>query len=129
MREGGWAVVSQAIVEERHLHIGRPFTLNAPRPTTMRLAAVSTNIGWAPGAIIISAVDFARAWESSEVSAFTVRVSPTGESLSTPAAVGDEIRSALGRTRDWRCRRPRTTKANWSKSPARGSPACRRSPR
>ena len=40
----------------------------------MRLAAVSTNIGWAPGAIIIIAVDFARAWESSEVSAFTVRV-------------------------------------------------------
>jgi putative ABC transport system permease protein len=92
VREGGWAVVSQAIVEERHLHIGRPFALNAPRPTTMRLAAVSTNIGWAPGAIIISAVDFARAWESSEVSAFTVRVSPGN----TPAEVGDEIRAALG---------------------------------
>ena len=92
VREGGWAVVSQAIVEERHLHIGRPFTLNAPRPTTMRLAAVSTNIGWAPGAIIISAVDFARAWESTEVSAFTVRVSPGN----TPAEVGDQIRGALG---------------------------------
>ena len=96
VREGGWAVVSQAIVEERHLHIGRPFTLNAPHPTTMRLAAVSTNIGWAPGAIIISAVDFARAWESSEVSAFTVRVSRAGGSLNTPAEVGGEIRSALG---------------------------------
>ena len=92
LREGGWAVVSQAIVEERHLHIGRPFTLNAPRPTTMRLAAVSTNIGWAPGAIVISAEDYARAWESNEVSAFTVRVSPG----STPIQVRDEIRTALG---------------------------------
>ena len=30
----------------------------------MRLAAISTNIGWAPGAIVISAADYARAWES-----------------------------------------------------------------
>ena len=92
LRQGGWAVVSQAIVEERHLHIGHAFTLNAPHPTTMRLAAVSTNIGWAPGAIVISAEDYARAWESNEVSAFSVRVSPG----STPIQVRDEIRTALG---------------------------------
>ena len=76
LRQGGWAVVSQAIAEERHLHIGQPFTLHAPRPTTLRLAAISTNIGWAPGAIIISADDYARAWESDDVSAFSVRVKP-----------------------------------------------------
>jgi putative ABC transport system permease protein len=92
LRQGGWAVVSLAIVEERHLHIGRPFTLHAPHPTTMRLAAVSTNIGWAPGAIIISAEDYARAWESNDVSAYSVRVKPG----STPNQVRDEIRTALG---------------------------------
>jgi putative ABC transport system permease protein len=92
LRAGGWAVVSQAIVEERHLHVGRPFMLHSPHPTSMRLAAISTNIGWAPGAMIISAVDYARAWESNDVSAFTVRASPG----STPAEVGDEIRNALG---------------------------------
>jgi putative ABC transport system permease protein len=92
LREGGWAVVSQAIVEERHLHIGQPFTLNAPHPTTMRLAAVSTNIGWAPGAIILSAEDYARAWASNEVSAFSVRVNPG----STPRQVRGEIQTALG---------------------------------
>ena len=77
LRAGGWAVVSQAITKERHLHIGQPFTLHSPHPTTMRLAAVSTNIGWAPGAIVISAEDYARAWESDEVAAFNVSVSPS----------------------------------------------------
>ena len=126
LRQGGWAVVSKAIAEERHLHIGQPFTLNAPHPTTMRLAAVSTNIGWAPGAIIISAEDYARAWESNEVSAFGVRVA---------ARRAPRVRSATrsrprwGRTRGWRCRPPHSTKANWSRSPARGSPVSRRSPR
>jgi putative ABC transport system permease protein len=92
LREGGWAVVSQAIAEERHLHIGRPFVLHAPHPTAMRLAAISTNIGWAPGAIVISSEDYARAWESNDVSAFSVRVKPG----STPDQVRDQIRTALG---------------------------------
>jgi putative ABC transport system permease protein len=92
LRQGGWAVLSQAIVAERHLHIGQPFTLHAPHPTTMRLAAVSTNVGWAPGAIILSAEDYARAWESNEVSAFSVRVNP-GVSAHQ---VRDEIQTALG---------------------------------
>jgi putative ABC transport system permease protein len=92
LRQGGWAVVSKAIAEERHLQIGRPFTLNAPRPTTVRLAAVSTNIGWAPGAIIITAGDYARAWESNDASALSVRAKP-GVS---PDQVRAEIRAALG---------------------------------
>ncbi|HEY3865547.1 MAG TPA: FtsX-like permease family protein [Solirubrobacteraceae bacterium] len=96
LREGGWAVVSQAIVKERHLHIGQPFVLHSPHPTTMRLAAVSTNIGWAPGAIVMSADDYARAWESDDVSAFSVRVGRAGGSIVTPTQVRDEIRTALG---------------------------------
>jgi putative ABC transport system permease protein len=96
LRAGGWAVVSQAIAEERHLHIGQSFVLHSPHPTTLRLAAISTNIGWAPGAIVISAVDYARAWESNDVSAFSVRVARTGASLNTPAQVRGEIQAALG---------------------------------
>ncbi len=41
MRAGGWAVLSQAIAEEHHLHIGSPFTLPTPVPTTLRVAALS----------------------------------------------------------------------------------------
>ncbi|MGH2904007.1 MAG: FtsX-like permease family protein [Solirubrobacteraceae bacterium] len=101
LRAGGWAVLSQAIASERHLHIGQAFVLHSPRPTRLRLAAVSTNIGWAPGAIIVSSEDYARAWESNDVSAFSVRVSPAdgsraAGSSSTPTQVRGEIQAALG---------------------------------
>lgn len=76
VRAGGWVVVSQALAAEHHLHIGDSFTLPAPRPSSFRLAAVSTNIGWAPGAIVMNADDYARAWASPEPSAFNVLLSP-----------------------------------------------------
>jgi putative ABC transport system permease protein len=76
VRAGGWVVVSQALASEDHLHIGDSFTLPAPRPSTFRLAAIFTNIGWAPGAILMNADDFARAWQSPEPSAFNLLLSP-----------------------------------------------------
>ena len=72
IRAGGWAVLSQALADEHDVRIGESFTLPAPRPTRFRLAAISTNIGWAPGAIILNANDYARAWESAEPSAYNV---------------------------------------------------------
>jgi putative ABC transport system permease protein len=92
VRAGGWAVVSQAIATEHHLHIGSPFALPTPVPTTFRVAAVGTNIGWAPGAIIMNATDFARAWGSSDASAYNVLLAP-GVSQAQGAS---EIRRALG---------------------------------
>jgi putative ABC transport system permease protein len=76
LRAGGWAVLSEALAAEHHLRIGQLFSLPAPRPTSFRLAAISTNIGWAPGAIILGADDYARAWESAEPSAFNVLLAP-----------------------------------------------------
>jgi putative ABC transport system permease protein len=73
---GGWAVLSKALASEHHLHIGEAFTLPSPRPTTFRLAAISTNIGWAPGAAILDADDYARAWESGQPSAYNVQLVP-----------------------------------------------------
>jgi putative ABC transport system permease protein len=92
IREHGWAVVSQAIAREHQLRIGRSFTLPAPRPTRFRVAALSTNIGWPPGAIIINADDYARAWASSEASAYNIALDP-GVS---PAAGRLEVERALG---------------------------------
>lgn len=92
VREGGWAVVSLALAEEHHLKIGQSFTLPSPVPTTFRVAAVSTNIGWAPGAVIISADDYASAWGSLDVSAYNVLMKPGV----TPAQGAREVRSALG---------------------------------
>ena len=72
LRVGGWAVLSQAIAVQNHLHIGQRFTLPSPRPTTFRVAALSTNLGWPPGAIILNSGDYARAWGSADPSAYTL---------------------------------------------------------
>jgi putative ABC transport system permease protein len=76
VRSGGWAVVSQAIADEHHLHIGDSFPLPTPVPTTFKVAAIGTNIGWAPGAIVMNAEAFAHAWGSEEASAYSVLLAP-----------------------------------------------------
>ncbi|HEY2570704.1 MAG TPA: FtsX-like permease family protein [Solirubrobacteraceae bacterium] len=92
VRAGGWAVLSRAIAEEHHLHIGSSFTLPSPQPAPLRVAALSTNIGWAPGAIVMNASDYARAWGSQDASAFNVLLDPGV----APARARLEIERALG---------------------------------
>ncbi len=92
VRAGGWAVISQAIADEHHLHVGQAFALPTPEPTTLRVAALSTNIGWAPGAIIVNADQYARAWGNADASAYNVLLAP-GVS---PALGRAEVQKALG---------------------------------
>jgi putative ABC transport system permease protein len=89
---GGWAVISQAIAAEHHLRIGQSFTLPSPHPTTFRVAALSTNIGWPPGAVILNAEDYARAWGSTAASAYNIAVSPGF----SPERVRTEAQRVLG---------------------------------
>ena len=92
LRAGGWLVLSRALASEHHLHIGQAFTLPSPDPRTFRLAALSTNMTWAPGAITMNASDYARAWGSQDASAYTVLLAP-----GVPPARGvREIERALG---------------------------------
>lgn len=76
IREGGWAVLSQALAAEYHLRVGTEFVLPSPIPTRLRVAALSTNLGWPPGAIIINSRDYTRAWGSSEPSAYEIQAKP-----------------------------------------------------
>jgi putative ABC transport system permease protein len=94
VREGGWAVISKAIAAQHHLHIGASFTLPSPRPTSFRVAALSTNVGWPPGAIIINADDYARAWESDDAGAYEILTTPGA----SPVRVRREVEVALGPT-------------------------------
>ncbi|HEY5044288.1 MAG TPA: ABC transporter permease [Solirubrobacteraceae bacterium] len=92
LRAGGWAVLSQAIAAQHHLHIGQRFTLPAPDPRVFRVAALTTNLGWPPGAIILNPGDYARAWGSADPSAYnlTLRAGVSAEQGSR------EVRRALG---------------------------------
>jgi putative ABC transport system permease protein len=92
VRAGGWVVLSQAVAKEHGLHIGQAVTLPTPNPTSLRVAAISTNIGWAPGSVVMNASDYARAWGSDDASAYSVVLDP-GASI---AQATREIRRALG---------------------------------
>jgi putative ABC transport system permease protein len=92
LREGGWAVASEAVAKQEGLKIGRPFRLDSPRPTTLRLAAITTNFGWSPGALIVNADDYRSAWRSRDASALEVDLA-TGVSL---AAGQRAVEQALG---------------------------------
>jgi putative ABC transport system permease protein len=92
LRRGGWVALSRAIASEYHVGVGQQLILPTPRPAKVRLAAITTNFGWPPGAVIMNAEDYARAWSSGEPSAYEVRVR-TGFSVAT---VQGEIRTALG---------------------------------
>ena len=92
LRGRGWIVVSEAVATEHHLHVGQLFVLPTPRPTAFRVAALSTNLGWPPGAIVLNADDYAIAWASEDPSAYQFELT-AGASAS---AVSAEIRQTLG---------------------------------
>jgi putative ABC transport system permease protein len=92
VRAGGWLVLSRALAAEHRLHVGDAITLPSPDPMRFRVAALSTNIGWGPGAIVMNGEDFARAWGSGDASAYGVQLAP-GASL---ARVVRELQHAVG---------------------------------
>lgn len=110
LRAGGWVVLSRAIADEHHLHIGDDFALPSPQPTSFRVAALSTNVGWPPGAIFMNADDYARAWGSSQASAYNISlargVSSTEGSADIRRALGGRsglsVQTARQRELEWR---------------------------
>jgi putative ABC transport system permease protein len=92
LRATGWVILSRSLAASHHLHVGQAFTLPAPRPTSLRVAALSTNLGWPPGAMILNAEDYARAWASPMPSAYQLKLTPGA----SPTVVSREVRDALG---------------------------------
>jgi putative ABC transport system permease protein len=90
---GGWVVLSSAFADEHHVQIGQRFTLPTPHPVTLRVAALSTNLGWPAGAMIVSPADYVAGWGSAEPSAYTVMLAPG----TPPARVAAEVRRTLAR--------------------------------
>jgi len=84
VKAGGWVSLSEAIAEEHGVGVGDRVELPSPVPTSFRVAAVSTNLAWPPGAIVLNADDYARAWGTRAVSALQIDVAP-GASVSRVA--------------------------------------------
>jgi len=88
------ASVSDVLARERRLDVGDRFTLPTPTgPLALRVAAITTNLGWPPGGVILNTADYARAWATEDPSALEVDLRP-GVS---PAAGKRAVERALGR--------------------------------
>jgi putative ABC transport system permease protein len=92
IRAGGWAALSEALAAEHDLHVGQAFTLPSPQPMTVRVAALVTNLGWPPGALILNSRDYAQAWGSPNPSAYQIQTEPGA----SPATVRRLVQHTLG---------------------------------
>jgi putative ABC transport system permease protein len=92
VRRGGWVAVSEAVADEQDVGVGDRVVLPSPVPTPLRVAAVTTNLAWPSGAIVLNADDYARAWGTRAVSGLQVGVAPD----SSPADVAHAVERTLG---------------------------------
>lgn len=77
IRAGGWAAVSNSFATEGKLRVGDRFTLPTPTGDAgFRVAAITTNTGWSPGAITINTSDYRRFWHTGRPTAFEVNLLP-----------------------------------------------------
>jgi putative ABC transport system permease protein len=93
IRAGGWASVSESFAEEHHLHVDDRFTLPTPSGALpLRVAAITTNLGWSPGAITLSTTDYRRGWQTTDPTALEVDL----KSGVSPEAGRRVVQAALG---------------------------------
>jgi putative ABC transport system permease protein len=93
LREGGWAVVSDQLAKQEGTGPGGRITLPTPSgDVELRVAATTTNLGWAPGTVIVNRDDFARLWHSDAPTSVEVSLAAGAD----PAATRAAIEQALG---------------------------------
>jgi putative ABC transport system permease protein len=94
IRSGGWAAVSNGFASERGLRVGSSFTLPSPSGAApLRVAAITTNVGWAPGAITLNDNDYRKYWQAGDPTAIEVNL----KSGISPLAGKHMVESALDR--------------------------------
>ncbi len=93
LRGGGWVTVSRQLAAEHHVGVGGTLTLPTPRGSIpMRVAALTTNFGWTPGAVVLSAADYARGWAAPQPTALAVKT----RAGTNPQAMRRAVEHALG---------------------------------
>ncbi|HEX5929445.1 MAG TPA: ABC transporter permease [Solirubrobacterales bacterium] len=92
VRQGGWTAISADVAAELGAGPGDRVRLPTPVPIGLRVAAVTTNLSWPAGAIVLNASDYARAWGSDATSGLIATPAPG----TSPAAAARALREALG---------------------------------
>ncbi|MBB4660814.1 FtsX-like permease family protein [Conexibacter arvalis] len=97
LRDGGWVVLSDQLAEQTGTGPGGRFALPTPSGgVSLRVAATTTNLGWAPGTVIVGRDDFARLWGSDAPTSVEVSLEPGADLLDTRAAVERAIGADSG---------------------------------
>ena len=99
LRTSGWATISNDFAEERHLHVNGSFTLPTPAgPARFAVAAITTNLGWSPGAVIVNSLDYSHFWQTQQPTALEVNLLPGVSEAAGRRAVAQAIgrRPGLG---------------------------------
>ncbi len=92
LRRGGWATISNNLAKDLDVGIGDKVALPSPGGRVRyRVAAITTNLGWVPGAVIVNSDDYARAW-GDEPAALEIDLA----SGVTPAEGKQIVQEALG---------------------------------
>jgi putative ABC transport system permease protein len=97
LRAGGWATISAGFASEHRLAVGRAFALPTPSGLVdLRVAAITTNLGWSPGAVIMSSRDYSRYWQTTLPSALEVNLRPGVSEAAGRRAVARAVGSRPG---------------------------------
>ncbi len=93
IRSGGWAAISNDLAEEQHTQVTGSFLMPTPSgPVRFRVAAITTNTGWSPGAVTINTSDYRRYWQTDNPTALEVNLKPGV----TPAEGKRSVERVLG---------------------------------
>ena len=77
LRTGGWASISEGFASEHDLRVGGSFSLPTPSgEARFGVAAITTNMGWSPGVVILNSRDYSSHWHTADPTALEVNLKP-----------------------------------------------------
>ncbi|HEX5146797.1 MAG TPA: FtsX-like permease family protein [Conexibacter sp.] len=97
LRQGGWVALSDQLASAHGVGVGD--AIDIPTPTgeaRFRVAATTTNLGWSPGAIVMGADDYRRAWGTGAPTALELDVRHGADPRAVQRAVAQVLAVAAG---------------------------------
>ncbi len=89
---GASVIVSKQIAAAQHAQVGGMLTIPTPTgPARLRIAALSTNLAWSPGTIILGSSEYRRLWPGAQPTALAISV----RHGASPSALAARIRRLL----------------------------------
>jgi putative ABC transport system permease protein len=95
--ERGWITISQQLAREHHVSVGGTLEVPTPDgPVPFKVAAVTTNLGWPPGTILMNAGDYSRYWRTTAPTAFAITLEPGANVRDEQAALERALGPSAG---------------------------------